>query len=52
LPYHIWTQFFFLFRNDRAYTDDTFAYADFRKRVYDDYYVFAKCIGFFVGWDF
>lgn len=52
LPYHIWTQFFFLFRNDRTYTDDTFAYADFRKRVYEDYYIFSKCIGFFIGWDF
>ena len=52
LPYHIWTQFFFLFRNDRAYTSDSFAYADFRKRIYEDYYVFSKCIGFFIGWDF
>lgn len=52
LPYHIWAQFFFLFRNDRAYTDDTFAYADFRKRTYEDYYVFAKSVGFFIGWDF
>lgn len=52
LPYNIWVKLFAFFRNDRAYTDETVGNRDFRDRVYDDYNVFFRWFGFFVGWSF
>lgn len=52
LPYHLWVKLFFFFRNERAYTDATVGNADFRNRVYEDYLIYPRTIGIFIGWNF
>jgi len=52
LPYNFYIKLFALFRNDRAYTDNTVGNRDFRDRKYEDYYVFFRWGGAIIGWNF
>ena len=49
LPYNVYFKFFALFRNDKAYSSGTVGNADFRDRVYEDYNIFFRWVGVFIG---
>ena len=52
LPDNFFLKIFFLFCNDKAYTNSTVGNADFRDRTYKDWYVYFKFLGFYFGWNF
>lgn len=52
LPYNFWIKMFFFFRNDKAYTDATVGNLDFRDRDYEDWNIYFRWFGIFIGWNF
>jgi hypothetical protein len=51
-PWNYFIQMFFLFGNDKTYTSETRGNLDYRDRVYEDWYVYPRWIGVFLGWRF
>lgn len=52
LPWNYFVQLFYLFGNEKAYTDDTVGYLDYRDRKYEDWYIYSRWIGAYIGWKF
>lgn len=52
LPRNFYFKLFAFFRNDRAYTDETAGNLYYQDRKYEDYYIFFRWFGGFIGWNF